>query len=124
MGDGVIERYLQALVAGDWSTFAECLADDDFTRVGPYGDTYSSKPEYIAFLSDLMPTLEGYEMARHARHLRRRRHGVRRAVGDGHGRRHRAAHARVPHLRAPRATGFAGSKCSPGRGSRSDGVTR
>lgn len=63
MVDGVIERYLQALVAGDWSTFAECLADDGFTRVGPYGDTYSSKPEYIAFLSELMPTLAEYEMA-------------------------------------------------------------
>ena len=62
MSEGVIERYLRALVAGDWSTFADCLADDDFTRVGPYGDTYSTKADYIAFLSELMPTLAGYEM--------------------------------------------------------------
>jgi ketosteroid isomerase-like protein len=62
MSDGVIERYLQALVEGDWATFAGCLADDGFTRVGPFGDTYSSKPAYVAFLSELMPTLAGYEM--------------------------------------------------------------
>ena len=53
MSDGVIERYLQALDDGDWTTFAGCLADDDFTRVGPYGDTYSSKADYVAFLSYL-----------------------------------------------------------------------
>src|SRR5919197_396775 len=62
MSDGVIERYLRALVAGDWDTFAACLADDDFTRVGPYGDTYSTKDAYVTFLSELMPTLAGYEM--------------------------------------------------------------
>jgi ketosteroid isomerase-like protein len=60
MGDGAIERYLRALDEGDWSTFADCLADEGFTRVGPYGDTYSNKADYVAFLSDLMPTLTGY----------------------------------------------------------------
>ncbi len=62
VSDPVIERYLQALVDGDWSTFSGCLADDGFTRVGPYGDTYSSKADYVAFLTELMPTLQGYEM--------------------------------------------------------------
>jgi ketosteroid isomerase-like protein len=62
MSDDLIERYLRALVAGDWATFADCLADDGFTRVGPYGDTYSTKADYVAFLSGLMPTLAGYEM--------------------------------------------------------------
>jgi ketosteroid isomerase-like protein len=62
MSDGVIERYLHALVDGDWTTFASCLADDGFTRVGPFGDTYSTKADYVAFLTDLMPTLPGYEM--------------------------------------------------------------
>jgi ketosteroid isomerase-like protein len=62
MNDNVIERYLHALVDGDWATFAACLADQDFTRVGPFGDTYSSKAEYVAFLTGLMPTLPGYEM--------------------------------------------------------------
>ncbi|HEU5307275.1 MAG TPA: nuclear transport factor 2 family protein [Acidimicrobiia bacterium] len=62
MSDGVIETYLDALVRGDWETFADCLADDGFTRVGPYGDVKPSKPEYVAFLADLMPTLPGYSM--------------------------------------------------------------
>lgn len=62
MTDTVIERYLGALVAGDWDTFADCLSDDDFTRVGPYGDVKPTKTEYVAFLSDLMPTLAGYSM--------------------------------------------------------------
>jgi ketosteroid isomerase-like protein len=62
MTDGVIERYLAALVAGDWDSFAECLADDGFTRVGPYGDVKATKDEYVAFLSELMPTLPGYSM--------------------------------------------------------------
>jgi hypothetical protein len=61
MADGVIERFLRSLVANDWSTFEACLADQ-FTRVGPYGDTYTSRAEYVAFLSELMPTLPGYSM--------------------------------------------------------------
>jgi ketosteroid isomerase-like protein len=60
MTDGVIETYLDALVRADWQTFADCLADDGFTRVGPFGDVKPSKPEYVAFLADLMPTLPGY----------------------------------------------------------------
>ncbi len=62
MTDAVIERYLGALVDGDWDTFANCLADDGFTRVGPFGDVKPTKAEYVAFLSDLMPTLPGYSM--------------------------------------------------------------
>jgi ketosteroid isomerase-like protein len=62
MSDGLIETYLDALVAGDWDTFAGCLADDGFTRVGPYGDVKATKAEYVGFLSDLMPTLPGYSM--------------------------------------------------------------
>jgi hypothetical protein len=62
MSDGVIERYLAAMVAGEWDAFADCLADDGFTRVGPYGDVKPTKPEYVAFLSELMPTLPGYSM--------------------------------------------------------------
>jgi len=62
VNNGVIETYLDALVAGDWDTFAACLADDGFTRVGPFGDVKSTKAEYVTFLSDLMPTLPGYAM--------------------------------------------------------------
>lgn len=62
MSDGVIERYLRTMVEGDWETFADCLADEGFTRVGPFGDVKPTKAEYVAFLSELMPTLPGYSM--------------------------------------------------------------
>jgi ketosteroid isomerase-like protein len=57
-----IARYLDAIVGHDWEAFAATLSDDDFTRIGPYGDEYPSKREYVAFISELMPTLPGYEM--------------------------------------------------------------
>jgi ketosteroid isomerase-like protein len=62
MTDGLIETYLDALVRGDWDGFAGCLADDGFTRVGPFGDVKPTKAEYVTFLRDLMPTLPGYSM--------------------------------------------------------------
>ncbi|HEY3674144.1 MAG TPA: nuclear transport factor 2 family protein [Acidimicrobiia bacterium] len=62
MSERLIETYLDALVAGDWDTFAGCLADDGFTRIGPFGDVKATKAEYVTFLSDLMPTLPGYAM--------------------------------------------------------------
>ena len=49
------------MVDHDWATLAACLADD-VVRVGPFGDTYTPKAPYVAFLEDLMPTLEGYSM--------------------------------------------------------------
>ncbi len=57
----VVERYLETLTGHDWDGLAACLADD-FSRTGPYGDTYPSKAEYLAFISALMPTLRGYGM--------------------------------------------------------------
>jgi limonene-1,2-epoxide hydrolase len=63
MPDGVVERYLESLIAHDWPAFAACLAETDFTRIGPYHDVYSSKSEYVAFISELMPRLAGYEMS-------------------------------------------------------------
>jgi ketosteroid isomerase-like protein len=59
---GVVERYLDAIIGHDWEALAACLADDGFVRVGPWGDEYSDKAEYVAFISDLMPKLPGYEM--------------------------------------------------------------
>ena len=101
MSDGLIETYLDALVAGDWDTFAGCLADEGFTRVGPFGDVKPTKAEYVTFLSDLMPTLPGYSMdVTRVTYVGSTR--VRRAVGNGGGRRHATAHARVPHVRAHR----------------------
>lgn len=58
---GIVERYLDTLTRHDWNGLAACLAAD-FSRTGPYGDTYPSKDEYLAFISALMPTLRGYAM--------------------------------------------------------------
>jgi SnoaL-like domain len=66
IGDGadVVERYLRGIVVHDWDATAACLADD-VVRIGPFGDTYTPKPAYLAFLADLMPKLPGYSMAVH-----------------------------------------------------------
>jgi len=58
---GVVERYLQAVVAHDWEDLAACLTED-VVRVGPFGDTYTPRGPYVEFLSGLMPTLAGYSM--------------------------------------------------------------
>jgi len=60
-GGSVVERYLDRLVAHDWAALATCLADD-VVRVGPFGDTYTPRDAYVAFLSELMPSLPGYSM--------------------------------------------------------------
>ena len=59
---GVVERYLDAIIGHDWEALAACLSDEGFTRVGPWGDEYADKAEYVAFICDLMPQLPGYEM--------------------------------------------------------------
>jgi hypothetical protein len=59
---GVVERYLEAIIGHDWEALADCLADDGFVRVGPWGDEYPDKAGYVAFIGDLMPRLPGYEM--------------------------------------------------------------
>jgi ketosteroid isomerase-like protein len=59
---GVVERYLAAIIEHDWDALGACLADDGFTRVGPWGDEYGDKAEYVSFIADLMPKLPGYEM--------------------------------------------------------------
>jgi ketosteroid isomerase-like protein len=57
----VVRRYLDRLVAHDWEAMAACLAED-VVRVGPFGDTYTPRDVYVAFLTDLMPALPGYSM--------------------------------------------------------------
>ena len=58
----VVERYLDAIIGHDWNALAACLSDDGFARVGPWGDEYPDKAEYVAFIADLMPKLPEYEM--------------------------------------------------------------
>jgi ketosteroid isomerase-like protein len=60
--DGVVERFLAAMVAHDWEAMGRCLTDD-VVRVGPYLDTYRGRDEYVAFLALLLPSLPGYSMA-------------------------------------------------------------
>jgi hypothetical protein len=57
----VVARYLDRLVAHDWGAMAACLAED-VVRVGPFGDTYTPRDRYVAYLSELMPSLPGYSM--------------------------------------------------------------
>ena len=56
-----MERFLDRMVAHDWEAMAACVTDD-IVRVGPFGDEYRGKDEYVAFISDLMPQLGGYAM--------------------------------------------------------------
>jgi ketosteroid isomerase-like protein len=57
----IVERYLDAIASHDWDVVDECIADD-IIRVGPYGDRYSGRHDYVAFIADLMPKLPGYAM--------------------------------------------------------------
>lgn len=59
-----IERYLDAIASQDWNVVGECVADD-VVRVGPYGDRFAGRDDYIAYLAELMPKLEGYSMEVH-----------------------------------------------------------
>ena len=59
--EGVVEAYLGAIVAHDWDLVGS-LVSDDVVRLGPYGDTYRGREDYVSFLAGLMPRLEGYAM--------------------------------------------------------------
>src|SRR5690349_11526636 len=60
----IVERYLNAIASHHWDVVDECIAAD-IVRVGPYGDRYAGRDEYLAFIADLMPRLEGYAMELH-----------------------------------------------------------
>jgi ketosteroid isomerase-like protein len=57
----IVESYLDAIASHDWDVVDESIADD-IVRVGPYGDRYAGRDEYLAFIADLMPKLKGYAM--------------------------------------------------------------
>jgi len=57
----VVTRYLGAVAGHDWEAASECL-NENVLRVGPYGDTFTSRTEYMGYLADLMPRLPGYSM--------------------------------------------------------------
>src|SRR2546421_5570460 len=49
------------MVAHDWDAMAACVSDD-VERVGPFCDVYRGKERYVAFISELLPSLGGYAM--------------------------------------------------------------
>ncbi|HEY1633581.1 MAG TPA: nuclear transport factor 2 family protein [Acidimicrobiales bacterium] len=57
----VVERFLDRMVAHDWAGIRDCLARD-VVRVGPFGDSYSPRDRYVAFLAELIPQLPNYSM--------------------------------------------------------------
>ena len=59
----VVDEYFDRLLAHDWDGLAATLAPD-VVRVGPFGDTYSGRDAYVAFIAGLMPRLPGYSMER------------------------------------------------------------
>jgi ketosteroid isomerase-like protein len=60
-GGGVVRRYLDAMVAGDWDGVSACLVPD-VERLGPYGDDYHHVDEYVPFLRRTLESLDGYTM--------------------------------------------------------------
>lgn len=57
----VVRRYLDAVASREWDVARACLSPG-VQRVGPFGDAYAGRDEYLEFLRRLMPTLKGYEM--------------------------------------------------------------
>jgi len=57
----VVDRYLAALAAHDWTAVAATLAPDVF-RVGPYRDEYHGRDPYATFLADTINALGGYQL--------------------------------------------------------------
>ncbi len=58
----VVQRYLAALAAHDWSGLASTLASD-VHRMGPYRDVCDGREAYTAFLEATITALSGYELA-------------------------------------------------------------
>jgi ketosteroid isomerase-like protein len=56
-----VGRYLHAIASHDWDIVGQCLVDG-VVRIGPYGDRYHGRADYLAFIAGLMPKLKGYAM--------------------------------------------------------------
>ena len=57
----MVEEYLAGMVAHNWDRVTSTLAAS-VVRVGPFGDTFTPREPYVAFLRELMPKLPGYSM--------------------------------------------------------------
>jgi hypothetical protein len=58
----VVQRYLDAMAAGDWESLAATLAPD-VQRFGPYGDDFHGRGPYAKFLAEIIGSLSGYTLA-------------------------------------------------------------
>lgn len=58
---GLATRFFDCMAAGEWDAMAECVAPD-VTRVGPYRDMKTGRPEYRDFLAETISALDGYGM--------------------------------------------------------------
>ena len=56
--------YLEALRAQDWDTLRALLAPD-VVRHGPYGDDFTDRDAYVAFLAETFAMLGDYELEVH-----------------------------------------------------------
>jgi predicted ester cyclase len=57
----VVTEFLDAMGAHDWERMASHVADD-VHRIGPYGDEYHGRDDYVAFIADTLPRLPDYRM--------------------------------------------------------------
>ncbi|HMC39016.1 MAG TPA: nuclear transport factor 2 family protein [Acidimicrobiales bacterium] len=57
----VVQRYLRAVGNQDWETAEACLGED-VVRLGPFGDDFQGRADYIGHLRQVMPALQGYRM--------------------------------------------------------------
>ena len=57
----LIRQYLHALAHADWELVRGTLAPD-VVRLGPYGDDYDDRDQYVAFLERTFAWLHNYEM--------------------------------------------------------------
>lgn len=56
-----VQRYLDAMATGDWTSLAATLAPD-VERFGPYGDNFRGRAAYADFLEKIISSLSGYEL--------------------------------------------------------------
>jgi len=57
----ILERYFDALRAHDWSSLADCLAEN-VRRTGPFLDVVEGREAYVAFLARVVPALENWSL--------------------------------------------------------------
>jgi SnoaL-like domain len=55
-----VERYLELLAKHDWDGLRATLAAEGLVRDGPFCDVIHGRDDYVAFLRDIVTSLEDY----------------------------------------------------------------